>query len=158
MKDCCVKKWCEETIFREREVGLRAAKACPPSFFAILRCSCQTWSVTAALKVSHLVRIGGWIRPIHSVKAKFISDTVVYPAPTFQVDSRWNGSIPYITLWIPYITPWIPHYSTMESITFHMDSISFHMDSTTFHHGIHNFSHGFHIIPHGFHIIPLWNP
>ena len=68
---------------------------------------------------------------------------VVYPAPTFQVDSRWNGSIPHITPWIPHTTTWIPHY---------------HMDSTHTHYGIHDIPHGFHIFPHGFHTHPLWNP
>src|SRR6266545_609646 len=114
------------------------------------------------------------------------SIAVVYPAPTFQVDSRWNGSVPQITTWIPHITPWIPHITpwiphitpwiphitpwiphtpTIDSITFYMESTSFHMDSTSFHygfhtipHGFHIIPHGFHIIPHGFHIIPLWNP
>jgi len=90
---------------------------------------------------------------------------VVYPAPTFQVDSRWNGSvpqitpwIPHITPWIPHITPWIPHTPTMDSMTFYMESITFHMDSTSFPHGFHIIPHGIHNFPHGFHIIPLWIP
>ena len=82
----------------------------------------------------------GYSPEIHTVE----EFAVVYPAPTFQVDSRWNGSVPQITTWIPHVTPWIPHITpwiphitpwiphtpTMDSMTFYMESITFHMDST----------------------------
>ena len=91
MKDSWIKKWCKETIFLEREVGLREAKACPPSVPMILRSNCQSWSITAALEVLNLVRIGARIRPIQSVKVKIIL-VGFYDTSLRRLSDKWRRS------------------------------------------------------------------